>query len=286
MAERTRSGLGAPRWALFVESRSSCSTRGVVGTDRFGETLGMHVVSWLAFVSTSALTRTVVHFFPFSSGVSAPYGSECRFTVFGGGLATRSVLLDGARLGQPDGVRVEDVFPEVSSVGDARLVGLQVDLECAQQRVDLSASGCVVEITRTDGGAVRFRPSLLHTAGGAAPATAPLVACRDRFQTTSLVVINRTTEPFVPTMRCRPIAARPWDGAVDLLEFSAAAVAPDSVEEIHLEDSVWGDATRQECSWGESTTRAVDVPVYPPGVALYACYREPEHRRPVSVSAL
>lgn len=246
----------------------------------------MQTVSWLTFISTSAITRTIVHFFPFSSGVSAPYGTDCRFTVFGGGITTRSVTLDGARLGQPDGVRVDDVFPEVSSVGDGRLVGLQIDLECSQQRVDLSASGCVIEIARSEGGAVRFRPAQVEVTPRSHDAVPPLIACRDRFQSTSLVVINRTGESFLPLVRLRPVGARPWDGAVELVSLSTPAVAPDSVEEIPFDDAVWGDATRQECSWGESTSRALDLVRPPPGVVVYACYREPEHRRPVSVSAL
>ena len=246
----------------------------------------MQTVSWLTFISTSAITRTVVHFFPFSSGVSAPYGTDCRFTVFGGGLTTRAVVLDGARLGQPDGVRVDDVFPEVSSVGDGRLVGLQIDLECAQQRVDLSASGCVIEIARSEGGAVRFRPAQIEAAARTQDVTPPLIACRDRFQSTSLVVVNRTGDPFSPLVRIRPVGARPWDGAVELISLSTPAVGPDSVEEIPFDDVVWEEATRQECSWGESMSRALDLGGPPPGVVMYACYREPEHRRPVSVSAL
>lgn len=246
----------------------------------------MQTVSWLTFISTSALTRTVVHFFPFSSGVSAPYGTECRFTVFGGGLTTRSVMLDGARLGQPDGVRVDDVFAEVGGAADGRLCGLQIDLECSQQRVDLSASGCVVEIARSEGGAVRFRPAPIGSGEERQAPTAPLIACRDRFQTTTLVVINRSGEPFAPIVQVRPGAARPWDGGVELSRVNTPVVAHDSVEEIPLDEAFWGDGTRQECSWGESITRAVDLAEPPPGIALYACYREPDHRRPVSVSAL
>jgi hypothetical protein len=249
----------------------------------------MQTVSWLAFLPTGTLTRAVVHFFPFSSNVSAPYVTECRLTIFGAGLPTRAVTLEGARLGQPDGLRLEDAFPETATVLDGRLVGLQIDLEGVQQRMDLSASGCVIEISRSTpggGGAVRFRPVLLDHPGRSRTPLAPLIAEQDRFQTTSLVVINRSGNPFVPLLGVRPSSARPWEGELVQASLAAPTVAADSIEEISFDGTVWDDGVRQECSWGESVTRAVQLGEPPRGVAYFAVYREPESRRAVSVSAL
>ncbi|MFM1848200.1 MAG: hypothetical protein RL417_1674 [Pseudomonadota bacterium] len=249
----------------------------------------MQTISWLAFFSHSALSRAVVHFFPFSSTVSAPYGTECRLTVFGGGLPTRAVTLEGARLGQPDGVKLEEAFPELASTSDGRLVGLQIDLESVQSRVDLSASGCVVELLRSESGgrgALRFRPALVEISGRTRDARAPLIASRDRFQTTSLIVVNRSGESFTPELRVRSASARPWDGGVTPTPLQSSMIVHDGVEEITLDGGVWEEATRQECSWGESASRAVELGEPPLGAAFFAVYREPESKRPVCVSAL
>ena len=249
----------------------------------------MQTISWLAFLSHGALSRSAVHFFPFSGNVSAPYATECRLTVFGGGLATRGVTIEGARLGQPDGLKIEDAFPEIATVTDGRLVGLQVDLESLQPRVDLSASGCYIEVLRNGqggGGAMRFRPALVDPSGRPRGEFAPLIACSDRFQTTTLIVVNRSGESHIPGVAVRPPTARPWDGGVTPITIVAPTVPADSVDEVVLDGNVWNEATRQECSWGESVTRAVEIVEPPLGVAYFAVYREPESRRAVSVSAL
>jgi len=254
----------------------------------------MQSVSWLAFVAHNTLSRTVVHFFPFSGSVSAPYATECRLTIFGVGISERSVTLDGARLGQPDGVRLEDAFPEVAVGGESRLLGLQIDLESTQQRLDLSASACFIEFVRPGGGAggnLRYRPMrLMGEPGGlgsrAAAEIAPCIIVADRFQTTSFVVVNRSAEPVIPAVRCPAAEGAPWQCGVGLSPVPLATVAPGAVVELEFDAATVGASTEQECSWGRCATRALDIAAPPPGVAYFALGREPEQRRPISVSVV
>ena len=83
------------------------------------------VVSWVAPVVSSGLTRTVVHFFPAARGVASPYSVSCRLTLFGGGIERRSVVLEGARLNQPDGLFVDEAFPELPEMVQAAALPVQ-----------------------------------------------------------------------------------------------------------------------------------------------------------------
>ena len=76
----------------------------------------MQSVKWIGFGVSNALSRTVVHFFPSGGGVTAPYPANCMLNLFSltvdesiGGLAhkleEKKIVLEGARLSQPDGVR-------------------------------------------------------------------------------------------------------------------------------------------------------------------------------------
>jgi hypothetical protein len=235
-----------------------------------------------------------VHFFPFSGSVAAPYGTECRLTLFGSGVVERSVLLEGARLGQPDGLRLEDAFPEVGAHAEGALLGLQIDLESTQQRIDLSASGCFVEFLRPGGGAagaLRFRP-LRMTAESSGVGTkdgevaAPCVVVADRFQTTSLVVVNRSAEPVIPFVRRPEVGAASRQGGVNPASVALPSVAPRAVVEFEFDVATFGPAAEQECSWGRCTTRALDVGPPSPGVAYFTLGRELEQRRLTCVSAL
>lgn len=103
--------------------------------------------TWRAFFICNDLTKPVVHFFPQSSGSAAPYGVNCTLTIFGGNLASRSVTLEGARINQPDGIRLDAVFPELLENAQG-LVGLDVLLSSTQRRLDLSASQVVIELVK------------------------------------------------------------------------------------------------------------------------------------------
>lgn len=114
-------------------------------------------VRWVGFCQSTAVTRTLVHFFPSAGNVTAPYAANCKLTVFGRGLTRRSLQIEGARLSHPDGLKIEDVFPEVRE-NTSSLYGIEIELSTGQQRVDMSASSSIFEIV-TGGQSVKYLPA-------------------------------------------------------------------------------------------------------------------------------
>lgn len=104
----------------------------------------MNHVHWIGFVKTGTLCSTIVHFLGAASGISAPYPIQCSLSVFGDGIETKSVALEGMRLYQPDGVKINDVFPFLKD--STKTHGLLIELSCVQQRIDLSPTNCFIEI--------------------------------------------------------------------------------------------------------------------------------------------
>ena len=115
----------------------------------------MQSVKWIGFGVSNALSRTVVHFFPSGGGVTAPYPANCMLNLFSltvdesiGGLAhkleEKKIVLEGARLSQPDGVRLDQAFEDLSQ-GVKGFFGITVELSTGQPKVDLSGSSCIIE---------------------------------------------------------------------------------------------------------------------------------------------
>lgn len=99
---------------------------------------------WIGFVKTGTLVSSVIHFFGAASGISAPYPMNCSITIFGNGVDKRSVILEGMRLYQPDGVKIDDIFPALKE--SARTLGVVIEISCSQQKIDLSVTNCFIEI--------------------------------------------------------------------------------------------------------------------------------------------
>lgn len=104
-----------------------------------------NTVRALAFCVSTSTIKSRVHFFPTAGVTSGPYSINCLLTLFGKGVERRTVMLDGGRLGQPDGIRLEDAFAALR--GDASgLFGLEVRLSCSQGRVNLLSSQASIEV--------------------------------------------------------------------------------------------------------------------------------------------
>jgi hypothetical protein len=238
---------------------------------------------WLSFGIRSALTDTVVHFFPVAENVRAPYPAICKFRLFGGGEATSLVTVEGARLSQPDGIRVGQLFKDIPDSGG--LYGLEVILASQQSRVNLSSSRCIVEIASAASSA-RFRPRWSVAAkAGEDPEVwrpSPAVAVKDSYHTTSLVVVNMSADPIQvpPAGGSAGVVVQP--GRViehNLGDGGSAALVPGVV-------SPEGCAT-SECSWGLMRTFPLRFPVELPGEsAAFVLYRDSVTKTPHSIVAL
>ncbi|MCB0340447.1 MAG: hypothetical protein KDD53_12625, partial [Bdellovibrionales bacterium] len=82
---------------------------------------------WVSFCAHDSLLRSIFHFFPSALGVTVPYPAECRISLFGDGFGMRQVVLQGARLNQPDGVRLEDAFPSLLESAPS-LLGIEITI--------------------------------------------------------------------------------------------------------------------------------------------------------------
>ena len=248
----------------------------------------MQNVRWLTFCVSNAITRSVVHFFPASVSVAAPYAANCKLTLFGKGIESKSVALDGARFGQPDGVRLDDVFPQLQE-GTNGFFGLEFEITTPQPRTDLSASSCIIELA-SRGQSCRFWPRrFIEDADAAARGMAPvrtaaqrsMLAIKDAFCTSSLVLVNGSSEAYTPSVSA---------ALVDEKEPAAIAIeslAPHSIVEVEIGELLESGQTPQECAWGLVRTGALwmSAPM-PEQVVCYVMYRDAVTRRPLSVVSL
>ncbi len=253
-------------------------------------------VKWVSLGVSNALTRTVVHFFPSEGGVTAPYPATCALRIFGQGLIEKKVVIEGARLSHPDGVRVEDAFPALKS-DQIGLIGLEIEVATPQARVDISSSCCVVELA-SKGHSAKFWPKRLLPIPTASqlllqpkkneeeqpvrPSLPRVVAAlRDSFSTSSIVVINGGSDAYRPGL-CAVTAS------AEAQEMTLPTLSAGSATETALEDGFFSDALMRECSWGLSRVKSLVLrdAVSMESKAVFLVYRDALTRRPVSVFAL
>lgn len=246
-------------------------------------------------LSTSSI-KTRVHFFPSAGSSTAHQPITCVLSLFGKGIEKRSVMLDGGRLNQPDGVRLEDAFPTLRSEASG-IFGLEIELSSQQGRVNLLNSQVAVEL-------VSPQSSLLYYSGpmgvegevespvseetqGLAERLQALrrrsfvgVGMQDSFITTSLVMINTTSETVRPSI---------FHGVgPEAQSLPVGTIAPESAMEIPLEESLFKESTPQECLWGLSRAEKISIgsDSLSSNTAFYLMYRDPVSKRPISVCAL
>jgi len=242
----------------------------------------MQGVRFLTFGVSNSLTHTALHLFPSSGNVSAPYPATCKLTLFGANVERKSVTLEGLRLSQPDGIFLDQAFPNLRE-GVAGFYGIEIVLSSNQPRVDLSFSQCIVELfSRIQ--TVRFRPVLL---GGADNLERTTVAVKDSFFSSSIVAVNGSQAAINPLF----LARDPSDITAEINIRPSLEISPHSVHEteIFAEGSKLLPAEMPviETSFGLSRMTPVYVREEPsPHTAYYALYRDGVTKRIVSVCAL
>ncbi len=239
----------------------------------------MQSINWIAFGMSNTLTKSVVHFLPTSSSTSAPYPLVYNISLYGKEIGERNITLDDGRLGQPDGVRLEDIFP-VLSEAPAGLLALSIVMTTNQPKVDLTASGCVIEII-TASNSVRFFAAPDGNRKSENP-TGMLVAA-DAYTSSSLFLVNCTEQAINPNLLVP-------DQNSSNLQFNHLAlpiIEAKSALEYTFEEKFLSNIRPQECSWGMFRANSVSFSEQlPEGVAAYAVYRDTLTKRIVSVKAL
>lgn len=250
------------------------------------------VKSVMFCISTPSI-KTRVHFFPTASGSTSHHSVTCVLTLFGKGIEKKSIMLDGGRLNQPDGVRLEDAFPTLRGEASG-IFGLEVSLACPQGRVNLLSSQAAIEFVSQSSSllyvSAPFTPENDEQVSVQGELNAQLVASRrksfvgvgvqDSFLSTSLVMVNSTDDVVRPSV---------FHGVgEDAPSLPVGNISALSAVEIPLEESLFKNATPHECLWGLS--RAEKIAIAPdslsPHTAYYLMYRDPVSKRPISVCAL
>lgn len=236
----------------------------------------MQEYHWSAFCFTSAVSRPLLHFFPTSRGVGAPYPVTARLGLFGNGESIRELSLEGLRLSQPDGMWVHDVFPEILE-REGVLFGLRIALSCSQPRVDLSGSQVSVEIS---GKAFHLRYLAHHeeddqrVEDGDEPEEIEhkeAFLLRDGSNAGSLVLVNSSEGPLDLQL---PLQTGGKDG-----EPRTVTVQPNSVLEYSPETAEWDGRV--------SAKQMVSKPfAWPRKLSGFLMYKDQTSQVPYSVRAL
>lgn len=243
-----------------------------------------------AFCLTTGTARSRIHFFPSAGTTAGHYPVVCEVTVFGKGIERRSVQLDGGRLNQPDGIRLEDAFPALVNETSG-ICGIEVGLSSPQGRINLLSSRLVVEVVSPhytlSYGAARF------SIAGEQPAESDASAVEARLRpqpigvsmyddkcTPSLVIVNPTKDLARPEFRH---IVRGEEAPLHL-----GTVAPESVVEFPLEDTLTKSGVRRQTLWGESIIEKMwsEASALDASVECYLLLRDPETRQPFSVCAI
>jgi len=245
-----------------------------------------------AFCISTPVIRSRVHFSPSAGSTAVHHPVWCELTLFGKGIERRSVRIEGGRLNQPDGIRLEDAFPALENEASG-MCGLEVAFECSQGRVNLCHSKLVVEIVSPQFsltyGAAQFRPreqsepsAVTNDQSDQRISAEPRIgiALQDSRTVSSLVVVNPSAELLRPEFK---LVVQDQE-----LPLQLGTVAPESAVEFPLEEALCRNALMHEPLWGSAVVTKLweDAVRRNTCSACYILYRDPVSKRPTSVCAL
>ena len=240
----------------------------------------METMNWLAFGSTSSLTNTLVHFYPSAGNITAPYPTLCKLGIFSEGNQPQSVTLEGARLSQPDGVRLSDAFPEL----EAGMFGIEISLSAQQQRIELTNSKCIVEFFSPTH-SVRYYPaSVSHDTEKTLDQNQHFLAAKDSYLTSAVVMVNSGHKEL--TANLEVINSFKPDSEISTDKKSLTIPAYSVIEHV-VEDNAFESVQASEQSWGlmRATTARLNG-IDSNKLHAYLVYKDAITKRPVSVKAL
>lgn len=243
----------------------------------------MGIIRWSGVANFESGSRVSLHFFPSSAGVSAPYPCACGISVRGNGLQERPALIEGARLGHPDGLFLDDVFPVLKTDAPQFVeVRLEIESQQAGQRVDLGASQCIIEIA-SRARVVRYRPRVLGTSN----LGNGVLAMRDAFRNPSLVIVNGTEGIYRPEVRATIYGQREVTGEPCVRMLDLERLPPNSVKEVSLNEDLFVSAPAVEAGWGVTRAVGLEIPVSTgDDVSYFFMERDLMTRAPLSMVAL
>lgn len=223
--------------------------------------------SWVGFCYHSPGMRHFVHFLPIDNGKSVATSLQTTIRLFSSLGETDQVTFGGARIAQPDGIRLFDAFPLWYDEGK-KLWGIEVTLSGERPNIQLQDSSCIFEFSLAQR-SVKFSGISAQSIQGEEVTRATVSVVQDLSLLPSIVVVNGGTAPFSPHFV--------WSDTKSpvLLE----AIAPGSVKEIPLELAHGREPVAPvELSWGRVHMRllepAGELPPY--GCAVFLVHRNAE----------
>ena len=246
----------------------------------------MQKFSWLAFCPGEPGLQSLLHLFPASRGTGAPYAAECMIELFGNGQKGEQIVLEGVRMCQPDGLRLNDIFPILNQ--QKGLYGIQVTLKSDHGRADLSASSCIIEL-QCRPHSVRYAAAPMERIETEKAELTPGVALQDSYSTTSLIVVNGSLEESNwQSHRGKDVAESQGAGESTPLSkpMVPARIPPLSIEERKLDKAYFLQSSPREASWGMIHVESIHADTLSDDCACYVMYRDSITKRPMSVCSL
>ncbi len=235
----------------------------------------MKKVKWLFFGLVGTVTDTLVHFYPQDHLTGAPYDLTAKFTIFGEGFDSISVILDGAKINQPNGIKLRDAFSTLNTNNVGGFFGVEVILESTKYNASLENSECVVELL-TSGSIIKYRPASTFDDSLESDQEHSSLFFDDRFNSTSLVFVNKSKKKV--NFNLASIGNDSKEMSVNL--------DSNSVREYALERKDFSPGFQQMTSWGELYLSPFCLSEMPEDVTCYNLYRDKASNQPISISSL
>ena len=240
--------------------------------------------AWIGLVMSSAVTKTFVHFYPSAGPVVAPYEVVSTFTLFGEGVETQTIGIEGARLAQPDGVPVQELFSCLREP-KAGLLGIKVELSSTSSRGRLDASQCIIELKSRES-SVKYRAKRLlldDSEQNVKYQNKLFLNLNDKFNTSSLIAVNASaysvTTTFADSGRSN---AQSSDSEHEEHLQRHEGLAPFAVQEFNFKEG----KDLHDSRWGGVATEVVELQEPHSEFAYFSMYKDVATNRAVSVSPL
>ena len=234
----------------------------------------MATMRWISFAQSDSLHRSLVHILPTTRGGIAAQPVACVLQLFADRPDVTEISIDGMRLNQPDGIRLDEAFPRLREGGNS-LVGISIVLESVQQKGDLRNSECAVEIV-SRGRSIQF-PMIACSDQAGMPR--PLMAINDSLTQSSVIFVNQGTS----YAEVRLAHSTDSNGLA-----MCVSLTPHSVSEYVLkpQGASLGDNS-YNCGWGTvQVSRMSLVEPLSADVAGFCVYREASSKKIQSVVPL
>ena len=220
---------------------------------------------WIGFSPTQQFTRCNVHFLPIVFGSATLPQVQCRIALFCAAQPPNIIEIDGAKIGHPDGLRLDAVFNPLPAPASG-FVGVSVSLMLEQTRFDLRGSDVVFELAQNDN-TVKFRPRCLS----AAPQASTCWQYRDGHAVASLLVVNHTESERSCNLTTQKVTLAPFE-----------------TQEVPLDNYTTPTLTPPlETSWGTLRASLIsNLDESRSGLNFFQLWRDPESRRLISVITL